>query len=38
MLAERTSFMRTLLPADQTQQIKLSPGNSPPAKLLREIS
>jgi CRP-like cAMP-binding protein len=36
--AERTSFIRTLLPADQTQQIKHLPGNSPSAKLLREVA
>jgi type IV pilus assembly protein PilB len=39
MVAERTSFVRTLLPADQTQQIKTVPGGgSPQAKLLREVS
>ncbi|MDR2353977.1 MAG: hypothetical protein LBF22_12655, partial [Deltaproteobacteria bacterium] len=35
--ASRTSLARMLLPADQTQQIKMVPGASPAAKILREV-
>ncbi|MDR2459902.1 MAG: type IV-A pilus assembly ATPase PilB [Deltaproteobacteria bacterium] len=35
-IAGRTSFARNLMPADQTQQIRVVPGSSPAAKILRE--
>jgi type IV pilus assembly protein PilB len=34
--AGRTTFLKSLLPADQTQQIRMVPGASPAAKILRE--
>jgi type IV pilus assembly protein PilB len=34
--AGRTSFIKSLMPADQTQQIRLVPGASPAARILRE--
>jgi type IV pilus assembly protein PilB len=35
-IAGRTSFARNLMPADQTQLVKIAPGSSPTAKILRE--
>jgi CRP-like cAMP-binding protein len=35
-IAGRTSFARNLMPADQTQQMRIVPGSSPAAKILRE--
>jgi type IV pilus assembly protein PilB len=35
-VAGRTTFVKNLLPADQTQQIRIVPGASPAAKILRE--
>jgi hypothetical protein len=35
-IAGRTSFARNLMPADQTQQVKMAPGASPAARILRE--
>jgi hypothetical protein len=34
--AGRTMFIKSLLPADQTQQIRMVSGSSPAAKILRE--
>jgi type IV pilus assembly protein PilB len=33
----RSSFVRNLLPADQTQQLRVLPGSGPAAKILREV-
>jgi type IV pilus assembly protein PilB len=33
----RSSFVRHLLPADQTQQIRITPGAAPAAKILRDV-
>jgi CRP-like cAMP-binding protein len=35
-IAGRTSFARNLMPADQTHQVKMAPGASHAAKILRE--
>jgi hypothetical protein len=37
-VAGRTMFVKSLLPADQTQQIRVQPGASPAAKILREAA
>jgi type IV pilus assembly protein PilB len=34
--AGRTMFLKNMLPADQTQQMRIVPGSSPAAKILRE--
>jgi hypothetical protein len=33
----RSSFARNLLPADQTQQLRVMPETAPAAKILREV-
>jgi type IV pilus assembly protein PilB len=33
----RSSFVRNLLPADQTQQLRVMPDSAPAAKILREV-